>query len=86
MPFYKFVKFPSSVQGECGADRLLERLSCGQLCMDVLPNSYRRFTGQLEEEDYIAYCRYVESLNGQKLFDRLEKADGKDYVELFGNR
>ena len=52
----------------------------------ALPNSYRRFTGQLEEEDYIAYCRYVESLNGQKLFDRLEKADGKDYVELFGNR
>lgn len=83
MSFYKIAKLPSSVRGEHGADHLLERLRNGQLRMDVLPNSYPRFTGQLEEEDYIAYCRYIESLNGRKLFDRLEKADGKDYAELY---
>lgn len=82
MSYYKLSKLTSSVQGEDGADRLLERLRSGQLRMDVLPNSYPRFTGQLEEEDYIAYCRYLESLNGKKLFDRLEKADGKNHIEL----
>lgn len=86
MPFYKLAKLTCSVQSEQGADRLLERLRSGQLRMDVLPNSYPRFSGQLEEEDFIAYCRFLESLNGQKLLDRLEKADGRDYAELFGNR
>ena len=83
MSFYKLAKFTSSVQGEGGGDHLLDRLRSEQLLMDVLPNSYPRFSGQFEEEDYFAYCRFLESVNGQKLFDRLEKADGRNYAELF---
>lgn len=81
-PFYKIPKLLSSVEAEAGADHLLERLQMGCLGMEVLPNSYPKFTGQLEEEDYVSYCRFLASSNGKKLFKVLEVQDGRKCIEL----
>lgn len=81
-PFYKVPKLLSSVAAEAGADRLLLRLQTGSLKLDVLPNSYPRYTGQLEEEDYVSYCRFLTSSNGKKLLKVLEVQDARKCIEL----
>lgn len=81
-PFYKIPKLLSSTAAEAGADRLLLRLQTGSLKLDVLPNSYPRYTGQLEEEDYVSYCRFLASSNGKKLLKALEEQDARKCIEL----
>lgn len=71
-PFYKVPKLLCSVQAEGGANRLLKRIRSGNLELEVLPNNYPRYTGQLEEEDYISYCRFLTSSNGKKVLGILE--------------
>lgn len=80
--FYKVLKLLCSVEAEAGAARLLERIRTGSLGLDVLPNSYPRYAGQLEEEDYLSYCRFLASSNGKKLLNRLEVQDGEQCIEL----
>lgn len=83
MQFYKVSRLLTSQRGEVGADHLLERLISGALQMDILPNNYPRYTGQLEEEDYLSYSRFLRATNGQKLLAKLEEHDGNEHTKLF---
>lgn len=80
--FYKVSKLLCSKEGERGAVRLLERIHTGSLGLEILPNNYPRYTGQLEEEDYISYFRFIMSSNGKKLINVLEEQDAREYVKL----
>ena len=80
--YYKIPKLLSSVSGEAGADRFIVRLRSGDLGMDVLPNSYPKYTGQLEEEDFVSYFRFLTSSNGKKIINLLEVQDAGKYVKL----
>lgn len=71
-----------SVDAEEGAARLMERIQNRTLPMDILPNRYDQFSGKLEQEDYVSYCRFLESMNGQKVLNMLEEEDAGEYVEL----
>lgn len=82
MPFYNTKRLLSSAEGEAGARRLLENLKKGELRKEVRPNYYPRYTGKLEEEDYLSYCKFLGSVNGKRVLGRLEDQDGRDFVEL----
>lgn len=80
--FWGNIKIQCSVSAEEGAGRLIESIQNRTLPMDILPNRYDKFSGKLEQEDYVSYCRFLESLNGQKVLDMLEEEDAGEYVEL----
>lgn len=80
--FGKDNKILCSLEAEEGAKRLMENIKSRALAMDILPNKYERFTGKLEEEDYITYCRFLESSNGRKVLSMLEEEDAGNFVEL----
>lgn len=80
--FWGREKILCSVQAEEGAARLIENIQNRTLSMDILPNRYARFSGELEQEDYVSYCRFLESMNGQKVLDMLEEEDAGEYIEL----
>lgn len=82
MPPYRVKRLLCSAEGEAGANRLLERLKTGELKKEVRPNDYPRYTGELEEEDYLSYCRFLGSVNGKRVLGRLEDQDGRDCIEL----
>ncbi len=80
--FFGNTKILGSVEAESGAKRLIEKIENRDLAMDVLPNRYARFSGKLEEQDYVSYCRFLESSNGKKVMKMLEEEDARDFVEL----
>ena len=80
--FNKASKLLSSEEGEAGANRLLERLRSGSLKLEVRPNNYPKYAGQLEEEDYISYCSFLSSANGKKLLRILEGQDDRSLFKL----
>lgn len=82
IPSYNAKKLLCSAEGEAGAVRLLEKLQNGELEKEVRPNNYPRYTGELEERDYLSYCRFLGSINGKRVLSRLEAQDGRDCVEL----
>jgi hypothetical protein len=47
-----------------------------------MPNSYAQFTGELEENDYLSYCRFMESAKGLKVIQLLEEEDERKLFEL----
>ena len=75
-------KILSSVEAEIGAQNLISKVKNGELVMDVLPNFYPKFTGELEEADYIGYSRFISSQNGNKIINMLEEEDAREYIEL----
>lgn len=72
----------NSVKAVEGAQHLLEKIHDGALVMEVLPNNYGRFTGDLEENNYISFCQFLKSSNGKKVLTMLEEADAGRTVEL----
>lgn len=64
-----------SERAEQGAVNLLKRLREGELQMDILPNTYEKFNGELEEQDYVSYCSFLPSHNGRLVLDMLEEED-----------
>lgn len=72
----------NSVKASEGARRLLEKVHNGSLNMEVLPNNYGRFTGDLEENNYISFCQFLKSSNGKKVLTMLEEADAGRNIEL----
>ncbi len=80
--FFGNTKLLCSDKAESGAKRLIENLENDTLRMDILPNRYERFSGQLEEADYVSYCRFLKSSNGKKILNMLEVEDAGDFVKL----
>ncbi len=60
---------------EAGAKSLHERVTKGEIGVEVLPNTYVQFTGELEEKDYVSYCSFLNSANGKKILQMLEEED-----------
>lgn len=71
-----------SLKAEEGASQLFEKIENGTLKLDILPNQYARFTGELEENDYVTYGRFLQSVNGQKVLKMLEEENAESFVEL----
>lgn len=71
-----------SSKAEEGARQLFTKIENDVLKMDILPNQYSRFTGDLEEADYISYGRFLKSVNGQKILKMLEEENARNFVEL----
>lgn len=71
-----------SVEAEKGAAHMLQRIEDGTLNMDVLPNTYVQYTGELEEKDYVSYCSFLNSANGKKVIQMLEEEDEGQFIEL----
>lgn len=71
-----------SPKAEDGARKLFTKLENDAIKMDILPNQYSRFTGDLEEADYISYGRFLKSVNGQKVLKMLEEQNARNVVEL----
>ncbi len=65
-----------------GAMRLMERIETDDMAMDILPNNFTQFTGELEENEYLSYCRFLSSANGQKVIQMLEVTDERELFEL----
>jgi len=80
--FWRNQKLLNSIEATKGGERLLEKIDNGMLTMETLPNQYDKFTGTMEENDYISYCRFIQSSNGKKVLEMLEKDDARQYVEL----
>ncbi len=81
-PFFGHKKIMCSAEAEEGAKNLIERLESGSLLMDVLPNRYARFSGELEEKDYVSYCRFLGSANGKKVLGILEEEDATEFFDV----
>ena len=75
-------RFLNSKEAELGAERMIQRMRNKKLVMDILPNSYEQYNGQLEEKDYIAYCRFLQSSNGRNLLNNLEEENARNGVAL----
>lgn len=75
-------RYVTSVEACEGAKRLIENVDKGKIELETLPNSYRKFTGELEEADYTSYSAFINSANGYNLLSVLEEEDARDYVEL----
>lgn len=80
--FFGDTKLLCSVEAEEGARRLINNLENNIIQMDILPNKYESFSGELEEKDYVSYCRFLKSSNGRKVLDMLEEEDAGELVEL----
>lgn len=65
-----------------GAKRLLERTRSGDMGMEVMPNTYAQFTGELEEKHFISYCDFLSSASGRKVIGLLEEEDERKLSEL----
>jgi hypothetical protein len=72
----------NSKEAELGAERMIQRMRNKKLGMDILPNSYEQYNGKLEEEDYISYCRFLQSSNGRNLLENLEEQNAGNFVAL----
>lgn len=71
-----------SPTAEKGARQLFDKIENQTMTMDILPNQYAQFTGELEEEDYISYGRFLQSINGQKVLKMLEGENAGNFIEL----
>ena len=81
-PIYPTLSLLSSAEAEDGATRLLDKIHDGRLGLPVLPNSYTKYAGKQEEEDYKSYCRFLSSSNGRKLLQRMEAQDDRKNAEI----
>jgi hypothetical protein len=72
-----------SQEAERGAEHLVERIENCEIGLEVMPNNYAQFTGELEENDYLSYCRFLESAKGCKLIQMLEEEDERKLFELW---
>lgn len=75
-------KLVLSVEAEAGASHLLERIENEDMGMEVLPNKYVQFSGEVEEKDYVSYCGFLNSASGKKVVQILEEDDERELFEL----
>lgn len=79
--FFEANKVLNSIRAVEGAERLKEKIDSNNLMMDILPNSYEKFSGTLETKDYVSYCEFLKSHNGRLVLDMLEEDNGETYAE-----
>lgn len=58
-----------------GGENLLVRIQSEDLRMEILPNNYSQFTGELEERNFLSFTRFVNSVYGKRLIKHLEEQD-----------
>ena len=80
--FYAKKGIMHSPKAEEGARLMFENIENDNLKMDILPNQYARFTGELEEADYITYGRFLQSVNGQRVLKMLEEENAGNFTKL----
>lgn len=80
--FYGKKGIMHSPKAEEGARLMFENIENNDLRMDILPNQYAQFTGELEEIDYISYGRFLQSVNGQKVLKMLEEENAGNFIKL----
>ena len=68
-------KLLHSEAAEAGAKLLMERMANQDMVLEVLPNNFAQFTGVLEEQDYVSYCSFLRSVNGNRVIRMLEESD-----------
>lgn len=62
-----------SKSAELGAVDLIHKIKDNTINIDILPNKYQDFTGQLETSDYLSFCKFLESRRGKKILDLMEE-------------
>ncbi|MBQ2986556.1 MAG: hypothetical protein IJE23_03640 [Tyzzerella sp.] len=75
--FWNKSKMLNSSEAEMGAEKLMRKIQQGNLCMEILPNKYKKFNGELEEKDYVSYCDFLKCIIGRKVLAMLEEEDGR---------
>lgn len=71
-----------SEEAERSADELVEKIHMGDIRMEILPNTYQVYSGELEEENYLSFCRFLKSHNGQAVIQRIEQGENMGYEGL----
>lgn len=80
--YFEKRKILNSEKAEAGAINLIQKISENKLVMDCLPNTYPKFKGELEEQDFLSYCAFIKSWNGNMILNMLEEEDAGQYIEL----
>lgn len=62
-----------------GARHMEEKLNSGRLMLDVLPNSFRRYSGELENQNHVSFCTFLKSRNGRNVLSMLDEEDELHY-------
>lgn len=69
--YLKKVNVSTTVQRD--SERLIEKMRNNDVDMDVLPNTYRDFTGQLEVDDYLSFSQFLDSRRGGLILELSEE-------------
>ena len=64
-----------SEEAKIAAEKLIKSLQDGEIKIEILPNSYVPFSGAMEEQDYLSYCKFLKTKTGQKVLSLLEQED-----------
>lgn len=66
---------PLSEEAEIGAEDLMRRIEAQEMRLEILPNNYTQFTGDLEERDFLSFSQFVHSVYGKRVIKMLEEED-----------
>lgn len=66
-------RYAHSSEAIDGASRLIESIKAGNISVDVLPNTYENFSGELEHSNFLSFCRFLKSQNGKFVISALEE-------------
>ncbi len=69
--------FLHSIKAHDGAERLEQKLNDGSLKLDILPNSYKQYNGELERENYVSFCAFLKSRNGRNVLAMLDEGENE---------
>jgi len=68
----------TSENAKQGARELIYKMKNNILELEVLPNSFDDYTGELETENYLSFCQFVDSRKGKLVLSKLN--DGGDCI------
>lgn len=69
--YLKKVNVSTAVQRD--SENLIEKMRNNDVDMDVLPNTYGDFTGQLEVDDYLSFSQFLDSRRGGLILELSEE-------------
>ena len=68
--YLRNVNISHSVQKD--AEHLIDKMKNNYIEMETLPNSYENFTGELELEDFLSFCQFLESRKGKTILELVD--------------